>query len=342
MPDTRFFDRSGPYSLAQLAEIAGGTLADPSEGALMIEDVAPLDEAGAGQLSFFDNRKYRDMFRATRAAACLVSDKDANDAPDGVVLIICAAPYTAYARVAQAFYPDRMKAAEISAHAAIAKDAQIGADCRVEAGAVIGEGARIGAGCWIEAGAVIGPGVQLGDHCRIGVNASVSHALLGHHVRLYPGARVGQDGFGFAMDPSGFVKVPQLGRVIIGNHVEIGANSCIDRGAGPDTVIGDGVWIDNLVQIGHNVKIGRGCVLVSQSGVAGSTVLEDYVVLAAQAGVAGHLRIGKGARIGAKAGVMRDTEGGQEYLGAPALPIRQFMRQIAVLNRLSSQKDKEK
>jgi UDP-3-O-[3-hydroxymyristoyl] glucosamine N-acyltransferase len=152
---------------------------------------------------------------------------------------------------------------------------------------------------------------------------------------------VGQDGFGFAIDPAGHVKVPQLGRVLIGSHVEIGANSCIDRGAGPDTVIGDGAWIDNLVQIGHNVQIGRGCVLIAQSGVAGSTVLEDFSVLAAQAGVAGHLRIGKGARIGAKAGVMRDIPAGEEHLGAPSMPVREFMRQVAVLKRLTKPQKSE-
>ncbi len=199
----------------------------------------------------------------------------------------------------------------------------------------------IGDGCWIEANAVIGEGVEIGAKTRIGIGASVSHAVIGDAVRLYPGVRVGQDGFGFAIDPAGHVKVPQLGRVIIEDHVEIGANSCIDRGAGPDTVIGAGAWIDNLVQIGHNVKIGRGCILIAQSGVAGSTVMEDYSVLAAQAGVAGHLRIGMGARIGAKAGVMKDVPAGEEQLGAPAVPVKEFMRQVVALKRLTKPQKSE-
>jgi len=199
---------------------------------------------------------------------------------------------------------------------------------------VILDGVQIGKGCYIEAGAVIGRNVQIGDYVRIGANANISHAHIGSYSRLYPGVRVGQDGFGFAIDPKGHVKVPQLGRVMIGQHVEIGANSCIDRGAGPDTEIGDGTWIDNLVQIGHNVKIGRGCIIVSQVGISGSTVLEDFVALGGQAGVAGHLRIGMGARIAAQSGIMKNVPAGEEQMGSPALPIRDFMKQVALLKRL--------
>ena len=161
---------------------------------------------------------------------------------------------------------------------------------------------------------------------------------MGEGSRLYPGARIGQDGFGFAIDPAGHVKVPQLGRVIIGDHVEIGANSCIDRGAGPDTVIGDGAWIDNLVQIGHNTKIGKGCVIVAQAGISGSTTLEDYVVVAAKAGIAGHLNIGMGTRIAAKSGIMSDLPAGSEVMGYPAVPIKQFMRQVVALKKLTKRK----
>jgi UDP-3-O-[3-hydroxymyristoyl] glucosamine N-acyltransferase len=211
----------------------------------------------------------------------------------------------------------------------------------IEAGVVIGANVVIGEGTWIGANSVIGDGVVVGSRCKFDPCITVSHAEIGDGVRLYPGVRIGQDGFGFAIDPAGHVKVPQLGRVIIGDNVEIGANSTIDRGAGPDTVIGAGTWIDNLVQIGHNVRIGKGCILIAQSGVAGSTVLEDYAVLAAQAGVAGHLRIGMGARIGAKAGVMKDVPAGEEQLGAPAVPVKEFMRQVVALKRLTSRQKSE-
>ncbi len=335
MADNRFFCKSSEKTLGDLAKIAGGTIPDSAHEGVMIDDVAPLDRAGNGQISFLDNVRYKETFTKSKAAACIVSDAMAGFAPAGMALIVSKNPYKSYALVAQAFYPDAYPAADISPAAHIHPSAKIGTGVVIEPGAVIKAGATVGDGCWIESAAVIGENVVLGSKCRIGTNASVSHAVLGEAVRLYPGARVGQDGFGFAIDPKGHVKVPQLGRVIIEDHVEIGANSTIDRGAGPDTVIGAGTWIDNLVQIGHNVRIGRGCILIAQSGVAGSTVLEDYAVLAAQAGVAGHLKIGMGARIGAKAGVMRDVPAGEEQLGAPAMPVRDFMRQVAALKRLT-------
>lgn len=337
MADPRFFVKSAPITLGHLAEISGAELRRGDPG-LAIDDVAALDQAGPAHVSFLDNIKYRDAFAASGAGACFVAPALADAAPSGMALLVTNAPYRAYALAAQAFYPDSFPAPDISAAAHIDPLAQIGAGCVIDAGAVIGPGAEIGAGCWIESGVVVGRNVVIGPRCRIGANTTLSHCLIGQGTRLYPGVRVGQDGFGFAIDPRGHVKVPQLGRVLIGDHVEIGANTCIDRGAGPDTVIGDGTWIDNLVQIGHNVKIGRGCVIVSQAGVSGSTVLEDYVVLAGQSGVAGHLRIGKGARVAAQSGIMRDIPAGVEVMGYPALPIRQFMRQIAILNKMTTTK----
>lgn len=334
MADPRFFNRSKPQSLGSIAMATGAELRRGSAD-LEITDVAALDQADSGQLSFLDNSKYRDTFKVSKAAACFVAPPMVEFAPANMALLVTVSPYRAYALAAQIFYPDDYPESSISPAAHIHKTAKIGAGCVIEPGAVIGAGAEIGNGTWIESNVVIGRNVILGPRCRIGANASLSHCVIGQATRLYPGVRVGQDGFGFAIDPKGHVKVPQLGRVIIGDHVEIGSNSCIDRGAGPDTVIGDGAWIDNLVQIGHNVRIGRGCVLVSQSGVSGSTVLEDYVVVAGQVGIAGHLRIGKGARIAAKSGIMRDVPPGEEIMGYPGLPIRQFMRQIATLNRLS-------
>ena len=337
MADPRFFTKQNSISLAELAVIAGGVLAESAveRSSLAISDVAPLDLAGPGQISFLDNVRYKDSFSKSNAAACIVSDSMAAFAPSGMALIISKNPYKSYALVAQAFYPEQYPESDISPAAHVDPSAIIGKGCVIEAGSVVKANAKIGDGCWIESGAVIGAGVEIGAKSRIGTCSSVSHAVLGQAVRLYPGVRVGQDGFGFAIDPAGHVKVPQLGRVMIEDHVEVGANACIDRGSGPDTVIGAGSWIDNLVQIGHNVKIGRGCVLIAQSGIAGSTVLEDYAVIAAQAGVAGHLRIGKGARIGAKAGVMKNVPAGEEQLGAPAMPVKEFMRQVIALKRLT-------
>jgi UDP-3-O-[3-hydroxymyristoyl] glucosamine N-acyltransferase len=339
--DPRFFKKSASKTLAELAVLGGGALANPAHALMVIDDVSPLDQAGPSHISFFDNIKYKEAFQQSKAGACIVLDKAASFAPESTALILSANPYKTYAKIAQVFYPDDYPPAQISPQAFVDSSATLGVGCVVEPFAVIKAGANIGPGCWIESGAVIGENVEIGAKSRIGANASVSHSVIGEAVRLYPGVRVGQDGFGFAIDPAGHVKVPQLGRVIIEDRVEIGANTTIDRGAGPDTVIGAGTWIDNLVQIGHNVKIGQGCILIAQSGVAGSTVMEDFSVLAAQAGVAGHLRIGKGARIGAKAGVMKDVPAGEEQLGAPAMPVKEFMRQVIALKRLTKPQKSE-
>jgi UDP-3-O-[3-hydroxymyristoyl] glucosamine N-acyltransferase len=343
MPDPRFFNRTGPFSLSDLARLTGASLAEGGQESFCIADVAPLDAAGPEDLSFLDNVRYREAFTRTCAGAVLVAPALAPLAPSGVRLLLTPSPYRAYALAAQAFYPDSPAKAqgEVSTSAVVDSEAVLGPGCVVEAGAVVGKGARIGARTCIGANAVVGRNVEIGEDCQIGAGASLSHCLVGSHVRIYPGARIGQDGFGFAIDPAGHVKVPQLGRVLIGDGVEIGSNTCIDRGAGPDTIIGNGAWIDNLVQIGHNVRIGRGCVIVAQAGVSGSTVLEDYAVLAGQAGVAGHLRVGKGARIAAQSGIMRDVPAGAEVMGSPAVPLRQYMRQVAMLSRLSGRKNSQ-
>lgn len=334
MPDSRFFKRAAAISVVDLAQIAGAALGSGSDSGRMIEDVAPLDKAGPEHISFLDNPKYKESFTQTKAGACIVSEEMARQAPPGMVTLITKTPYKAYALVAQAFYPDPFPPAQIAAGAHIHPQAVIATGCVISEGAVIGEGVEIGEGSWIEPNAVIGDHVKIGCHCRIGANTVISHTLMGDHVRVYPGCCIGQDGFGFAIDPRGHVKVPQLGRVIIEDSVEIGAGCAIDRGSGPDTVIGQGTWMDNLIQIAHNVKIGRGCVIAGQCGISGSTVLEDFVVLAGQVGVAGHLRIGKGARIAAKSGLLRDVPAGQEQMGYPAMPIKQFFKHIAYLNRM--------
>lgn len=333
MADPDFFERAGPFTLGHIATITGAHIENGSAD-LVLEDVAPLDLAGHGQLSFLDNTRYREQFRSSKAAACFVTPEMSGDAPSGMALLVTKNPYRANALAVQEFYPDSRPVSSVSDRASIHPDADIGDDCIIEDHVVIGEGAVIGQGCWIGANSVIGRHVRLGDGCRVGANVTLSHCHIGIGSRLYPGVRIGQDGFGFAMDPSGFVKVPQLGRVMIGNHVEIGANTAIDRGTSGDTVIGDGAWIDNLVQIGHNVRVGKGCVIVSQAGVAGSAVLEDYVVLAGQAGIAGHLTIGTGSKIAAQAGVWRDVPAGVEMMGSPALPVKQFIRQVAMLSRM--------
>lgn len=334
MADPKFFTKAKSFTLAEVAEISGASLAEGVDGDYVVDDLASLDNASETDLSFLDNVKYKEQFQTTKAGACFVHPDVAELAPKGLRLVLSSHPYKSYALMAQVFYPDNKPGASISDRASIDPDASIGEGCTIEAGVVIGKAAVIGKNSWIEANTVIGASVEIGEGCRIGSNATLSHCHIGDYSRLYPGVRVGQDGFGFAIDPKGHVKVPQLGRVIIEDHVEIGANTTIDRGAGPDTVIGQGSWIDNLVQIGHNVKIGKGCVIVSQVGVSGSTVLEDFVALGGQVGISGHLNIGMGARIAAKSGVTRDVPAGQEYMGYPAIPMKQYLRQVALLKGL--------
>ena len=339
MADPRFFRVAGPYSVGEIARRTGAAIGGAGNAGLMLRDVAALEAAGPEELSFFDNRKYVDEFRGTRAGAILVQPALASAAPAGATLLLTEQPYRAYAVAAQAFYPEPPPVPGIAAGASVDPTARLGEGTAVEPHAVIGPGVEIGRRCVIGANSVIGAGTVIGDDVRVGANVSVSHALIGARVRLYPGVRVGQDGFGFALDPKGYVKVPQLGRVVIGDDVEIGANSTIDRGAGPDTVIGAGTMIDNLVQIGHNVQIGRGCVLVAQVGISGSTRLGDHVMIGGQGGLAGHLAIGSGARIAAQAGIMRDVAPGETVMGYPAVPIKEFFRQVAVLQRLARKKD---
>ncbi|AHJ66662.1 UDP-3-O-[3-hydroxymyristoyl] glucosamine N-acyltransferase [Granulibacter bethesdensis CGDNIH4] len=331
--DPRFFARSGPYDVAAVAEAVGASI--PADCTLSLTGVAPLQIAGPSEVSFLDNRRYADALEQTRAGAVIIKADMVDRVPAGVIALVVPEPYLAWARVAALFYPLPPVQPGIHPSAVVDETACIDPSAQIGPLAVIEAGVEIGPDCRIAAHAVIGAGVKMGRSCRIGSHASLSHAILGDRVYVYPGVRIGQDGFGFAPSPEGFVTVPQLGRVVLENDVEVGANSTIDRGSMHDTVIGAGSRLDNLVMIAHNVQMGRACVIVSQVGISGSTTLGDHVVLAGQAGLIGHLKIGSGARIGAQAGVMADVPAGAEIVGSPAQPAKDFFRQIAMLRRLA-------
>jgi UDP-3-O-[3-hydroxymyristoyl] glucosamine N-acyltransferase len=331
----RFYPGQGPQRLATLLAAAGAK----SEGypERCFSGVAALAEAGPDEIAYFETAKHRDLLSATRAGAVVLRKADAALLPAGCLAIIDNMPSLCFALIAEVFHPIPRGHGQRHASAAIDPSAQIDPSADIGPFAVIGAGAEIGAGCIIHAHAVVGPGVVLGENCTIHPHASISNAICGRGVVLHAGARVGNEGFGFTPTPQGrFVTMPQLGAVLLGDEVEVGANACIDRGALGDTVVGRATRIDNLAQLGHNVRLGQGCVVVAQVGISGSAVLGDWVQVAGQVGIAGHLHIGDRARIGAQSGVIRDVEPGADMLGSPALPVRVKMREIATVQRLAA------
>lgn len=338
MADKRFFAKSGSYSIAELAERVGGELLRCANPDALIEDVASVEEASGSEICFVENRRYVGALAGSKAGVCLLPRNIADRAPDQMALIVSDRPRRAFAKIAAIFYPQQDDREGIDPSANVDPSAELGAGCFVGPGASIAAKAKLGPGVKVCANASVGEAVEIGAGTVIGENASVSHALIGARVVIYPGARIGTCGFGFEVDETGLIKMPQLGRAIIEDDVEIGANSCVDRGSGPDTVIGRATMIDNLVQIGHNVQIGKGCIICGQAGVAGSARIGNFVVLAGQVGVNGHIEIGDGVQVAAQSGVTGSVDPGQKIGGAPAVPISEFRRQIAAVKALGRRK----
>jgi UDP-3-O-[3-hydroxymyristoyl] glucosamine N-acyltransferase len=342
MADPRFYDNRGPFSLARICETVGASVPDGADGDAEIADLASLTGAGSAHLTFYAGGagEAAAQFRDTAAGFCLISANEKRAAPACCVAIACASVPHGFASVARLFYPESGLARWTQA-VAIDPGARLGEGVYLAPGVAVGPGAEIGEGTRIGPNTAIGRGVAIGRHCEIGANVSISHAYIGDRALILSNAAIGGPGFGFASSAKGHVKIPQLGRVILQDDVEIGSCTALDRGALGDTVIGEGSKIDNLVQIGHNTRIGRHTVVVGHVGISGSCELGDFVVVGGQVGIADHVKVGDGARLAARSGVVPGfLPGGQDYGGMPAKPLREYARELAAVKMLARGKKK--
>jgi UDP-3-O-[3-hydroxymyristoyl] glucosamine N-acyltransferase len=339
MADPRFYDNSGPFTLADICAAAKLTQPAGIDGKARVFDVASLAGASEHHISFFaGGTAAAALLASSRAGFCFVPAKPKRpfETPSRMVAVPSSSVIHAFAAAARLFYPDSSLVAW-SQQTPVDPTAEIGVDVVLGPGVVVGPGAEIGDRTRIGPNSVIGRGVAIGKDCEIASNVTIAHSYIGDGVLILPGAQIGQPGFGFASGVSGHIKVPQLGRVIVQDRVEIGACTAIDRGALGDTVIGEGTKIDNLVQIGHNTHVGRHCMIVGQVGISGSCEIGDYVVLAGQVGVADHVKIGSGVRLAARAAMIPGTDlpAGRDYGGVPAKPVRDWMREMHTLEKLA-------
>ena len=342
-----FFRAVAEISITELSQQIGCKIRDDDNGELMIGSAGPIEAAASGSLTFIDNPKYISALRETNAAAVICAPKNLENVPSGVVALISEQPYKAFASAMGVLFPSAMRPQPIvkpgiAEGAYIDPSVRLERDVTVEHGAVIGPNAQIGQNSLIGPNTIIGANVRIGRNSSIAGGASLICAIVGDNVIIHSGVRIGNDGFGFAMGPGGHQKIPQIGRVVIQDNVEIGAGTCVDRGSNRDTIIGEGTKIDNLVMIGHNVVIGRHCVIVGQTGIAGSAELGDYVVLGGQVAINGHVKIGMGVQIAGLSGVSGDVPPGVQWGGVPARPIKHWMRDIARLRREAFAMEKKK
>ena len=340
MTEPQFFARPKGLTAQEIATLTGAVARPGAALERRVVGLATLDRAGPNDLAFLQNPKHAALFAATHAGICLTTERFANDAPAGVAVLVTPKPYQAFVAVGQALYPGAMRPSSLFEASGVSSGAFVHPSARLESGvtidpsAVIGPRAEIGAGTLIGPAAVIGPEVRIGRNCAIGASATIVHALIGDRVMIHAGARIGQDGFGFLLGAAGYGKVPQVGRVIVQDDVEIGANSAIDRGAIRDTVIGEGTKIDNLVQIGHNCEIGRHCVMAAHTGISGSVTVGDYVKMGGRVGITDNQTIGAGATLVANTGVISNVPAGETWGGFPSRPWREWLRGVGAVERL--------
>jgi UDP-3-O-[3-hydroxymyristoyl] glucosamine N-acyltransferase len=341
MTDPVFFVPSRHYSAGEAAKLTGATLADPADATVRISGIASAAEGGEGTIVFVEGKRNAALLEGLHAAAVLCTADIAGQVPHGIAILLTARPQVAFAAIGRLLFPAAASPAAVTGETGISPRAYVDPTARleagvvVEAGAVIGPLAAIGAGTIVAPNAVVGRLCRIGRDCFVGPAASIQYALIGDRVIVHGGAQIGQDGFGFVPGARGPERLPQIGRVVIQDDVEVGANTTIDRGALADTIVGEGTKIDNLVQIAHNVRIGRGCIIAGHCGLSGSVTLGDYAMLGGGVGIADHVTVGAGAKLAAAAGVMDDIPEGERWAGAPAVPLRDFFRQVAAVRRLA-------
>lgn len=344
MTDPVFFEASRTFTAAEIAALTGADLRTPALSETTISALASADKGGAGSLFFVEGRRNAAMIADVTGGILLCTEDVAANAPHGVAVLVARRPQQDFAAIGRLLFPAAARPLPVSGETGVSAGAHIHPTATIEAGAIIEPGAVIGARAQIGEGSIIAPNAVIGTECRvgrdcyIGPGASVQAALIGNRVIIHGGVRIGQDGFGFVGGATGPEKMPQVGRVIIQDDVEIGANTTIDRGALSDTIIGEKSKIDNLVQIAHGVRIGRSCLIAGLCGISGSVTLGDGVMMGGSVGIADHIKIGSGAQIAARSGVMNDVPAGERWAGAPARPIKDFFREVAAIRKLMTTK----
>ena len=336
MSEAGYFHHSVPMSVGDAALLGAAELLTPQYSGVTITGMASLESAGKGDLAYIAGAAFPHERATGKAAAVICTRECAATVPEGIAVLAAKIPKDTFAQIGRALFPSSLKA-EIFGEAFVDPSANIEAGAIISPGAVIGAGAGIGQGTVIGPHAVIGPNCQIGRNCSIGAGATVTNSLVGNDVMLHAGCRIGQDGFGFVPVNGKLEKVPHIGRVIIQDRVEIGANTTVDRGMLDDTVIGEGTKIDNLVQIGHNVRIGRHCVLAALTGISGSVTIGDWVQIGGASGIADHVTIGDGAKLAAQSGVMNNVGAGERWGGSPAQPVKAWFREIAVVRLMAKE-----
>jgi len=345
MADPVFFVPARRFTALEAANLAGATLLDPNLADVAISGIASAAEGGAGKLVYVERSKAK-LAETLDAAAVFCTEDVAPKVRAGIAVLVTRRPQTAFAAIGRLMFPAAASPQALTGETGISPRAHIDPSARLEAGVIVEAGAVIGPGVAIGSGTIVAPNAVIGQNCQIGRDGyigpgvTLQHSLLGNRVIVHAGASIGQDGFGFAPGASGPERVPQIGRVVIQDNVEIGANTAIDRGAMADTVIGENTKIDNLVQIAHNVRIGRNCLIAGRSGISGSVTVGDGVMMGGGAGIADHITIGAGAQLAAASGCMNDVPPGEVWAGSPAEPMAAMMRGVVMLRKLTAERSK--